>query len=248
MLSVIRSKSKGRVVAAWNGLFFAYDRTPGSPPHGWAHHIGPNVIDGMPHFNVGRHRWFFGIKDGRFKVALSAELKSMDKQFDFGADGAQYLVRRGSPTRLQPFPKNGDPPVERSLTGKDDAGHIPGVDHMRTSRTSIAWNRDSTVMWLAFVRESDTETNSKLAAKYGRNDPSGWTLFDLQRFWLQVGVYGAINSDGGSVAQLAVRESPSRYKAKFADSLSPRELMFDPDHPPDRAGGALMYFYVIEKD
>ena len=40
-----------RKIAAWNGLFFAYDRSTGTPG-GLARHIGPVVIEGIARHNV----------------------------------------------------------------------------------------------------------------------------------------------------------------------------------------------------
>lgn len=233
-----------KVLAAWNGLFFAYDRGPGSPPNGWARHIGPVVMDGKTHFNVGRYRWTFGVQDQQFKALFKPDKKTLEAEFDFAADGAQLLVREGLPLRIHPFEDTLK--KERPTDREADAGAIPMVDWMKTSRTSMAWSQDSRTFWVLVVVEADHEVGSKLAVKYGRDDPSGWTLTDLQRFWLSKGVWGAVNSDGGVVTQLAMRKPDASYELLPAQQSSrpgrytTRELENSPD------GGSLMTFYIYE--
>ncbi len=235
-----------KVLAAWNGLFFAYDREPGSPPNGWATHIGPVVIDGKAHFNVGRHRWMFGVQGQTFKALFKPNKKTMEAEFDFAADEAQLLIRQGLPLHIQPFEDTLK--QARSSDSESNAGAIPIVDWMKTSRTSMAWSQDSRTFWVLIVVEADHEVASKLAVKYNREDPSGWTLTDLQKFWLSKGVWGAVNSDGGVVTQLAMRKPDASYELVPAQQ-STRPIRYttsDLANSPD--GGSLLTFYVYESN
>lgn len=236
---------KEKVLAAWNGLFFGYDRGPDSPPKGWANHIGPVVLNGKPYFNVGRHRWTFGVKDGRFKAAFKPDLKQLARQFDFAADGAQLLIQGGKSLRIQPFQDSIDKKRVEDTAG--DVGAIPIVDWMKTSRTSMAWSEDGRYFWVLVVVEADHEVGSKLATKYGKVDPSGWTLMDLQMFWEKRGAWGAINSDGGVVTQLALRLPDPSYEVIAAQQSGRpgRKAETDLSRTPD--GGSLLTFYVHEK-
>lgn len=243
---------RGPVIAAWNGLFFAYDRSQGGP-NGIARHIGPNILDGKLRYNVGVHRWTFGVKikagKPRFKAIHRPDKRTMAQEFDFAAVGAQLLVREGKPLRLQPYPNPGDPPLPQPVPSTPEvAGHIPLVDHMRTSRTSMGWSKDSTKLWLLVVNEPDHELGSKLAVKYGRPDTGGWMLADLQRFWFAFGAWGAVNSDGGVVTQLVFLRSDGKYEMLPPRISSPNErLVFGPNFKDAPEGGTLMTFYVREK-
>src|SRR5207248_1879584 len=85
-----------RAVAAWNGLFFAYSR-PGGGPGVIAHHIGPVVLGGDARYNVGNHRWTFGVKvrgeRSTFEARYLPRFAELPGEFDFGASGAQMLIR-----------------------------------------------------------------------------------------------------------------------------------------------------------
>jgi len=247
----LNATREGKVLAAWNGLFFAYDRSQGGP-HGIATHIGPNVIRGKARYNVGNHRWTFGVKEiggkPRFQALYLPDKATLEREFDFAADGAQCVIREGKPLRLQPYPQPSDPPLSQPVpSSPEEAGHIPLVDHMRTSRTSMAWSRDGSKLWLLVVAESDHELGSKLALKRGEPDLGGWALADLQRFWLAFGAWSAVNSDGGAVAQLALRRPDGDYEMLPPRIASPdRHLIFGPDFKNAPEGGTLMTFYVRE--
>ena len=244
----LNKRTNERVIAAWNGLFFAYDRSPGSPAQGWARHIGPNVIRGKVRFNVGRHRWTFGVKKvaGKpdFRAIFQPTIPQLNGTFDYAADGAQLLIKDGASLRIQPFEESlkGPRPVDSVL----DAGAIPGVDWMRTSRTSMAWSKDGRYFWLLVVMESDHEVGSKLASKYGGEDRGGWTLSDLQRFWHKVGVWGAVNSDGGVVTQLATISPNGGYVLLPPLQAGLRGRIHLDDLSKAPSGGSLMTFYVSD--
>lgn len=92
----------------------------------------------------------------------------------------------------------------------------------------------------------------------------GWDVADEQRFWESLGVWGAINSDGGEVAQLAAIDPDRRYDVFPAAWASPvdcipsqslteaipaaRNVASEPPYPSQTralpAGGTLMYFYI----
>jgi len=237
------------VIAAWNGLFFAYDRSPGSPPNGWARHIGPNVIREAARFNVGQHRWTFGVKNvagkPNFRAIFQPTIAQIRGAFDYAADGAQLLIKDGATLRVQPFEESltGSRPVDSDL----DVGAIPGVDWMRTSRTSMAWSKDGRFFWLLVIMESDHEVGSKLASKYGGEDRGGWTLADLQHFWQKVGVWGAVNSDGGVVTQLATISPSGGYDLLPPLQAGLRGRLHLGDLSKAPPGGSLMTFYVSER-
>ncbi|HEX8834175.1 MAG TPA: hypothetical protein VF719_08240, partial [Abditibacteriaceae bacterium] len=137
-----------------------------------------------------------------------------------------------------------------------DAGHIRVLDWMKTSRVSFGWNRDSTKLWLLFVKEPDSETPSRADVHGARKASGGWTLADVQRFWLAHGAHTAVVTDGGDVAQLAFRESgragqprwtlvPPHFSAPHSLSTQ-RFSVSDLKKAPDsaRVGGTLMYFGI----
>lgn len=232
------------VMAAWNGLFFAYDRGPGSPQHGWARHIGPVVLEGKPYFNVGRHRWMFGVKDGTFKATFKPDKGILAKEFDYAADGAQLLIKDGHPLRIQPYEdsiKN-----IRPVDTQDDVGALPIADWMKTSRASLAWSKDSRYLWALFIIESDHETASKLAAKYGKEDRSGWTLRDLQTFWLAKRAWAAINLDGGVVTQFALK-GRNGFELQPAQQATDSKRRVQKDLKASPSGGSLQTFYIWQE-
>ena len=240
--SPLRFAQGGEVVLAWNGPFFAYDR---SGPEVLGRHIGPVVFGGKIRYNVGNHRWTLGWKVGALAGSLtksgaesphSIQLLHLPKkgelaEYDFAVSGVQALIKKGKALRLEPFPKFASQIKQSPVPSTpEEAGHIPMVDHMRTSRTSLAWSRDFKKLYVLLVRESDHELGSKLGLKRGEAQQAGWTLADLQRFWLSLGAWGAINSDGGDVMQRWVR-LPSGVE----------------DLPPKNGQGTLMSFLVVER-
>jgi hypothetical protein len=241
---------KGPVLAAWNGLFFSAEET--SAGRRIARHVAPVVLNGSVHHLVGNHRWTFGVqytRDGpRFRAVHLPDRATLEREFTFAAAGAQCLVREGAPLTLQPFPKPGDKPLPRPVPSTpQQAGHIPGVDHILTSRTSMGWTHDSRRLYLLIVREPDSETGSAIAAKRGLPVAGGWTLHDLQRFWMSMHVWGAVNVDGGDVTQMVYRRGDGRY-----EMVPPRwataemRVVLPPELSAAPEGGTLMYFYVRE--
>lgn len=252
---LLNAQGSGKVVACWNGLFFGY-REGGAitGKGGHAFHVSPVVIDQKVH-NFGRnHRWTIGIeysKDGKptFSVAHLAS-KAQLQHLDYGGGSAQCLVLNGQPLRLQPFPKAGDAPIKQPVASTpNDVGHIPIFDHMKTSRASFAWSKDSKKLWVLWVKEPDSESGSAVAMRRGLPVGGGWTVPDLQRFWLSLkpqGVFTAINSDAGDVLQTTQLRADGNYDL-IPPGWATREYQrktFAPDFVNAPNGGALMYFYV----
>lgn len=243
----LNETGRGPVIAAWHGLFFSVERSGASAV---GRHVAPVVLRGRAHYNVGNHRWTFGVRyvHGRpaFKVLHMPSYGTLASEFDSAAGGAQCLVRDGAPLGIAPPPAPGTPPEKGGAPSTPaEAGHIYLVDHMKTSRASLGWTRDSRRLYLLFVTEPDTELESSLAVRHGTPDPGGWDIVDLQRFWLSKGVWSAINSDGGDVSQLAFLRPDGRYTL-----ITPRwaaahaRLTFGPDFAGAPAGGTAMTFYV----
>lgn len=241
-----------RVIAAWNGLFFGYDRSK-NPPHGNAFHIGNVVVEGKRHHNVGFHRWTFGIDhEGRFKMLFMPKADVLEKEFFYASDGAQCLIRDGKPLRIDDVPTRDQvgfgvkPPASKDT--EETAGSYPFVDQLRCSRVSMGWSKDSKTLYLLFVRSADTENEGAKQLREGVVRNSGWNLADLQRFWISLGVWGAVNTDGGVVAQRAVRTVEGKLEvipAQITGAAKP--YLFDESQPDKKGGGTLMTFAIVER-
>jgi hypothetical protein len=243
----LNERGRGPVVAAWNGLFFATDFGTGDP-HGTARHVAPVVLRGQVRYNVGNYRWTFGVRSGgkpRFDV-LHLPGRAGLQQFEFAAAGAQCLVREGKPLKLRPFPRPGEPRAKRPVPcPPDEAGHIPEVDHIRTSRTSMAWSRDGRRFYLLIVRDPNHEISSVMALRRREPDAGGWSVADLQQFWLAQGAWGAVNIDGGNATQMVYRRPDTRYEMVLPSGQSADlRRAFPPSFTGAPEGGVLMYFYV----
>jgi len=295
----------GQVIAACNGLFFGSEYAqpkpglPPPPPHGLAHHVTATVDNGVVRYNVGSHRWTFGVKYSQtppllgagsqvpavrrtismvahdffshggaapmmtFDVAHMPDRQTLASTFTYAAGGAQCLIHDGLPLRLRPFPGPIDTPDPLGAPSTPyEAGHIPLVDHIKTSRISFGWSQDSKQLYLLFVRQRGTETGSVLAFRMrGIGFPAdsrarmleqgGWDIADEQRFWRKLGVWGAINDDGGDPAQLTLIDPTGKYHVFPASWASPIEEIDNVDlsrtSPQTAAlpqGGSLMYFYI----
>jgi len=243
----LNASDRGPVVAAWNGLFFDLN---GQGADRVANHLTPVVLNGKLHYgDLPTYRWTFGIhyEDGhpQFSVLHMPKPADVAKRFDFAAGAAQCVIKEGQPLKLEPYPKKAGyiPPSHDSTP--DEAGYIRIVDHMKVSRTSIGWTKDYSHLYLLFVSAPSSETESALAFKHGTAVSGGWSLADIQRFWMAKGVWCAINSDGGGPAQLTYRLPNGNYyllpPAWAADNT--RRLV-GPDFKNAPPGGSLMYFYV----
>lgn len=237
----LNQKGRGEVVAAWNGLFFA---TEGKAI---AHHVGPVVLNGKTQLSgLPRHRWTFGVHYDRktnkpqFLVLHQPTTTELSRRFDFAADAAQCLIKDGKPLALQPFPVPGAPPVKQPVPSTPtEAGHIPIVDHMRTTRVSLGWTKNSDRLYLLFVKEPDSETASIYAHRYGIPLAGGWTIADVQQFWLRQKVWGAINSDGGDLAQYYLH-----HDTLYPPRWTHQAMRLNPTPTKSPKGGSLLYFYI----
>ncbi|HZT43665.1 MAG TPA: phosphodiester glycosidase family protein [Chthonomonadaceae bacterium] len=245
---LLNTTGRGSVVAAWNGLFFDFD---GIGPGHTASHLTPVVLNGKLFYpNAGNYRWTFGVRyvKGKpvFKTLFLPRSEALAGAFDFAAGAAQCLIRDGKPLKLEPFPRPGQPQRPRPVMATpQEAGYIPTVDFIRTSRTSLGWSRDNRYLYLLFVKQPGSETESAIAFRHGLPSSGGWMLSDLQRFWLALNVWGAINGDGGEPAQLCYRRADGSYLLVPPHwAAANRRLIFSPDFPNAPQGGTLMVFYV----
>jgi len=242
-----------QVLAASNGAFFGYaNKTLG--PDGAAFHVGPVVLDGKIFFNGANHRWTFGTKKSggrqRFDVVHLPDRRALGR-FEWAAGSVQCLVKDGAPLKLEPFPRSrGDFKKQPVPSTAEEAGHIPVFDHMKTCRVSLAWSRDSKILWWLVVKEPDIVAGSAVALKQGLPVGGGWTVPDVQRFWLSLrqrekdGLWCAINSDAGDVAQM-IWKSGANYEMippRWADSRMSMRLQSDFSNAP--LGGPMMAFVV----
>ena len=251
----LNTVGRGRVVAAWHGLFFNCDTTPGRSADPKAiyvgHHVTPVVIDGRVHCNVGQARWTFGVQYGQrgqaaFKTLLMPDKATLAKNFTFASGGAQCLVKDGKPLKLHPWPNMNDPaPHQPVPCGPDEAGYVPNVDWIQTTRATVGWSRDGKHFYLLYATERGDETGAVMAS-HGHGPPTGgWTVSDEQRFWLAKGVWGAINSDGGDVGQLTFLQPDGYYLLLPAvGGGSGGRVTVPPTFPNAPPGGTLLYFYV----
>src|SRR5262249_16669731 len=128
----------------------------------------------------------------------------MQREFTTAAGGAECLIREGQPLHLHPYPRPDDPaPKQPVPSTPDEAGYIPDIDHLKTSRVSMGWSKDSQQFYLLFVMEPDDENTSIAQYRSRAIQTGGWMVADEQQFWQKFGVWGAVNSDGGNAAQLA---------------------------------------------
>ncbi len=252
----LNASGRGKVVAAWHGLFFNCDPTPGKSVNPKAlfvgHHVTPVVLDGKVHCNVGQARWTFGVQYDRhnhaaFKTLLLPDKAALEHSFTFAAGGAQCLILNGHPQKLLSFASAQMPFDHHSIVcGPDEAGYIPNVDWIQTSRATVGWSRDQKHFYLLFVKQTGTEGGG-IMASHGHGPPvGGWTVSDEQRFWLaHKNIWGAINSDGGDVAQLAYSLPDGNYC--FLPSISGgyyQQRLIVPPAFPAPPGGTLLYFLV----
>ena len=252
----LNKEGRGKVVAAWHGLFFNCDPLGHSedPKAIYVgHHVTPVVLNGKVHCNVGQARWTFGVQDdpqGRptFKTLLLPDTAALEKNFTFAAGGAQCLIRNGRPQTLLSFASAQDPFAHHAVVcAADEAGYIPNVDWIQTSRATMAWSRDGKHLYLLFVKQAGTEGGG-VAASHGHGPPvGGWTVSDEQRFWLaHGGIWGAVNSDGGDVAQLAYALPNGNYclLPSVDGGYGQQRLTVPPSFPNAPPGGSLLYFAV----
>lgn len=238
----LNDKGQGKVIAAWNGLFFATERTK--------HHVAPVVLNGKVLYNVGRVRWTVGVKyqDGKpiFKALHQPDRNTLAKEYTYAASAAQCLIKDGVPLKLKLYPilppKQLPSPVPSTPR---EAGYIQTVDFLRTSRTSMAWSQDNRHFYLLTVQEPDSELISIDDFLKHRRGIGGWSLADLQRFWQSFGAWGAVNSDGGEMTEMICLRPDGIYLLiPPLFYTTQKEFILSPDFKDAPRGGTLMYFYV----
>jgi hypothetical protein len=226
-------EGKGVVIAASNGLFFGYT---GRGPTGVGSHVTPVVVQSEPHFAQRPNpRWTFGVINGkqgpRFRQQESASAEELPR-YTYASGGAQSLVREG---QLAPLPPG-------------SVNHSIAFDQMRTTRVGLGWTRDNRKLYLLFVKEPDAEAPSIIASQQGISMTGGWSVYDVARFFVALGVWGAVNSDAGDVGQLIYRTSTGRYvlvPPKWTSREMRTTLAMDFSNAP--SGGALMYWVVRDR-
>ena len=173
----LNTTGRGKVVAAWHGLFFNNAYQSGLS-HYIGHHVTPVVLDGQVHANVGQARWAFGVRynaQGRpaFQTLLMPDKKTLAQSFTYAAGGAQCLIRNGLPLRLRPFPTQDEPaPPQPVPCAPGEAGYIPNVGWIQTSRATMGWSKDQTHFYLLFVKQAGTEGGAAMAS-HGHGPPTG---------------------------------------------------------------------------
>jgi hypothetical protein len=243
----------GRIIAAWNGPFFGYDRKKEGYP---AFHVSPVVLNGKVLYNTANHRWAWGVKyvNGKpvFKTFHLPGRAVLEREFGWASGSLQCLIKDGKPLRLQAFPNPGATPIPQPVASTpQEAGHIPDFDHMKSCRISMAWSKDNTRLYLLSVKEHDTEGESINNLRAVKPMGSGWMTSDVQSFWLALGksriIWGAVNNDAGDAAQVMWRQPDNTWKLLPERMASPAmRLKLAPDFKTAPEGGTLMYWCVRE--
>lgn len=252
----------GDLVACWNGGFFGLlNRKPRTADR--AFHLSPVVSDGQAHYAGVNHRWTWGaqMRDGQLQFKLEHQPKFADlaRDFDAATGTLQALMIDGKPLELRPYPWFGELPQKPPIPSTTrEAGHIPTLDWMHTSRTGAGWN-DKGKLWILIVKEPDGEAPSRALFNRRERGRGGWTLADEQRFWLSMrdrnAARNAIGLDGGDVAQAAWQQPDRQYEvltpriALPENQSATKRLLTDAKftNARDLRGGALTYFWVREK-
>ncbi len=244
---------KGRIIAAWNGPFFGYDR---KSDNRLAFHVSPVVLNGKALYNKSNHRWAFGVKyvGGRpaFKTFHLPARAVLEREFDWASGAMQCLIKDGKPLQLQAFPQPGATPIPRPVKSTpQEAGHITDFDHMKSCRISMAWSRDSSRFYLLAVKETDTEGESIRNLRAVKPMGSGWMTSDVQRFWLAISksqsIWGAVNNDAGDAAQVIWRQPDNSWMLIPERMAAPQmRIKLESNFKTAPEGGTLMYWVVRE--
>ncbi len=256
--------ARGDLVAVWNGGYFGLlNRKPRTSDR--AFHLSPVVSKRRAFYEGVSHRWTWGVQMRgdvpRFKLEHKPAFASLERDFDCATGTLQALILNGQPLEVRPYPWFGEQPQKPPIPSTPrEAGHIPALDWMHTSRTSAGWD-DKGKLWVLVVKEPDGEEPSRALVARRARGRGGWTLGDLQRFWLsmrdQNGVRSAVVFDGGDVAQAAWKRPNGNFQVLAPRiALAPKEsatLRLESDAKFQNArvqslrGGALTYFFVREE-
>ncbi len=251
--------ARGELVACWNAGFFGLlNRKPRTADR--AFHLSPIVSGGRAYYSGRTHRWTWGAKMGAagptFKLEHEPPFANLARDFDCATGTLQGLITDGHPLALRPYPWFGETPQAPPIPSTpEEAGHIPMLDWMHTARTSAGWD-DAGHLWVLVVKEPDGEAPSRELVRRRERGRGGWTLADVQRFWLALGVPDAVGFDGGDVAQAAWRRADGSFEVLAPRlTLPPKQsatLRLRSDStfqtPAVRAlhGSALSFFWVRE--
>lgn len=258
-----KMNARGDLLAAWNAGFFGLlNKKPRANDRSF--HVSPVVVNGRALYNGVNRRWTWGaqMRGGTptFKLEHEPKFADLSRDFDCASGSLQALMIDGRPLQLRPYlwfgQKSQTPPIASTPA---EAGHVPPLDWMHTSRTSVGWN-DKGQLWVLVVKEPDGEEPSRALVERHERGRGGWTLADEQRFWLSMheksGVQSAVGLDGGDVAQAAWRQTNSNFTVLAPRITLPHSqkatlrLQTDPkfQSPEVRAlrGSSLSYFVVRE--
>jgi len=253
--------ARGDLVACWNAGFFGLlNQKPRTADR--AFHLSPVVVNGRVLYPHQAHRWTWGTaRNGgqapTFRLEHEPSLAALPRDFQDATGTLQALIRDGEPLELRPYPAwNETPQTPPVPSTPREAGHIPTLDWMHTSRTSAGWNARGQ-LWVLVVKEPDGEAPSRELVRRRERGRGGWTLADEQRFWRSLGVPNAVGFDGGDVAQAAWKLPDGNFEV-LAPRIAlppsqPATLRLQSDArfqtPAVRAlhGSALSYFFVREE-
>ena len=254
-----RMNARGELVACWNAGFFGLlNHRPRAADR--AFHLSPIVSGGRAFYPGKTHRWTWGAKMGAngptFKLEHEPPFATLARDFDCATGTLQALIRDGHPLALRPYPWFGQAPQKPPIPSTpSEAGHIPVLDWMHTSRVGAGWDGRGR-LWVLVVKEPDGEAPSRELVRRRERGRGGWTLADAQHFWLALGVPNAVGFDGGDVAQAAWRHSDGSFEVLTPRIALPTKqsatLRLQSDAhfqtPAVRAlhGSALSYFWVTE--
>jgi hypothetical protein len=163
------AQRRGQVVAVWNGAFFGLKNLKPREAD-YAFHLAPVVVRGKVLHNTSNHRWTFGVQYVHrrpvFKALHMPGRKQMESNFDFAAGSVQCVLSHGEPLQLRAYPWKGQRPATSPVASTAaEAGHIPTLDHMKTSRVALGWTGNHQRLYLLFVKEPDGETPSRAAVQ-----------------------------------------------------------------------------------
>lgn len=238
-------KSRGQMIALFNGPFYSGGRDKsGNGNREFMSHTAAVVRHHQVYSNVGNPRWGLGVKDtarGQRFFLVQRAARPQLKAFDWGSGNVQALVVSGKPTRLLPpsprMPDHGSP---ESLPG--DCGPYPGIDYLKTSRTSLGWRKDEFALLVVSLKPGEDEATSGVLRNQGRPQSSGWDIADLQKFWLAWRAQGACNLDGGNCTGACFTSAEGD---QWLSNNAPAPV---PIENPGRINQAvLLYPYVIER-
>ncbi len=261
------SKTGGPLIAVCNGGPFSFDRSKTLDD---AQHVAPLVVAGKPHFqNASTNEsqlWTFGVHSNgnnppQFEVLLRPSPAPL--QFDYATGGVQCLIKDGMALHLD------DPPATKRWgnfvpPSAADVGSLGRSDWTKTSRISLAWNREGSKLWMLSVRDPEAESASRVALSLRFKEladastppiTGGWSVLDVQNFWKSQGAYGAVLLSSGDFAQLASQGAndqvdfvPSQVATRFWKTAAGRTRLFcAPTLKGAPTGGSALFYWTVRE-